>query len=133
MANSQFPVAIIGMATKLPGAETCNEFWDLLKSGGDTVAKFPKSRIEDIEHVISTFRGQLVDEDDPFFTGSFFKSVDTFDAKLFQINPKEALFIEPEQRFFLETTWEAIEDAGYASTIQGSNTGSAVLRHGSQC
>ena len=123
MASSQFPVAIIGMATKLPGAETCEEFWDLLKNGGDTVAQFPQERIPDIKHVIGTFRGQLVDEDKPFFTGSFFKSVDTFDAKFFQINPKEALFIEPEQRFFLEATWEAIEDAGYASTIRGSNTG----------
>ncbi|XP_028402765.1 uncharacterized protein LOC114525576 [Dendronephthya gigantea] len=123
MASGQFPVAIIGMATKLPGAETCEEFWNLLKNRRDTVAKFPQERISDIEHVTATFRGQLVDEDNPYFTGSFFQSVDTFDAKLFQINPKEALFIEPEQRLFLEATWEAIEDAGYASTIRGSNTG----------
>lgn len=123
MATCQFPVAIIGIATRLPGAQTCEEFWDLLKKGGDTVARFPQERVPDIEHATATFREQLVDEDDPFFTGSFFQSVDTFDAKLFQINPKEALFIEPEQRFFLETTWEAIEDAGYASTIRGSNTG----------
>ena len=92
------------MAAKLPGAETCNEFWDLLKNGGDTVAKFPPGRTADIEHVLSTFRGQLVDENDPFFTGSFFESVDTFDAELFEIEPDEALFLEPEQKFFLETT-----------------------------
>ena len=123
MASSQFPVAIIGMATRLPGAQTCDEFWDLLNDGRDTVTKLPQQRICDIRHAVDMFRGELVDEDDPFFTGSFFQSVDSFDANFFHINPKEAVFIEPEQRFFLEITWEAIEDAGYASTIQGSNTG----------
>ena len=123
MASSQFPVAIIGMATRLPGAQTCDEFWDLLNDGGDTVTTFPQQRIGDIKHAVDMFRGELVDEDDPFFTGSFFQSVDSFDANFFHINPKEALFIEPEQRFFLEITWEAIEDAGYASSIRGSNTG----------
>lgn len=123
MASNSFPVAVIGMAVKLPGAETCDEFWKLIMEGQDTVGEFPSERAADISHVLPSFQSHLIDEDKPFFTGSFFKSVDEFDADLFQINPKEAMFIEPQQRFFLETAWKLLEDAGYASIIRGSKTG----------
>ena len=123
MASKEFPVAIIGMAVKLPGAESCDEFWKLLIESQDTVSQFPKNRASDVNHTLSAFQGSLLNEKDPFFTGSFFKSVDKFDADLFSINPKEALFIEPEQRFFLELVWELLEDAGYACKIKGTKTG----------
>ena len=123
MASNSFPVAVIGMGIKLPGANSCSEFWKLIKNGEDTVGEFPPQRAADIEHVLTPFRSQLVDKQNPFFSGSFFQSVDKFDAGIFQINPREALFLEPEQRLFLEATWELFEDAGYASRIRGSNTG----------
>ncbi|XP_031561672.1 uncharacterized protein LOC116297562 [Actinia tenebrosa] len=123
MASNSFPVAVIGMAIKLPGAESCDEYWKLIMEGQDTVGEFPSEREADISHVLPSFQSHLLDEGKPFFTGSFFKSVDGFDADLFQINPKEAMFIEPQQRFFLETAWKLMEDAGYASSIRGSKTG----------
>ncbi|KAK6195304.1 hypothetical protein SNE40_000764 [Patella caerulea] len=123
MASSKFPVAVIGVGVRLPGAENCEQFWDLMINGEDTVDEFSKERAADVDHVLAAFRGQLVDEEKPFFTGSFFKSVDKFDPDVFQINPREAHFIEPEQRFFLEVVWEMLEDAAYASKIRGSNTG----------
>ena len=123
MASKEFPVAIIGMAVRLPGAESCDEFWKLLIDSRDTVSKFPENRVSDVYHTLSAFQSSLLNEQCPFFTGSYFTSVDEFDAELFSINPKEALFIEPEQRFFLELVWELLEDAGYASKIKGTNTG----------
>lgn len=123
MASSAFPVAVIGKAVRLPGADNCQEFWNLIENGVDTVHDFPSSRIDDINHVMSAFKEQLVDEDKPFFTGSFFQSVDLFDAEFFQINNKEALYIEPEQRIFMEVVWELLENAGYASRIKGTKTG----------
>ena len=123
MASSKFPVAVIGVGVRLPGAQCCDEFWELMVDGKDTVSEFPAGRANDIAHVVKSFKGKLVDEDKPFFTGSFFNEVDKFDADVFQINPGEALFIEPEQRIFLEVTWELLEDAGYASKIKGSRTG----------
>lgn len=123
MASNTFPVAVVGMAVRLPGAQSCHEFWKLIMNGEDTVSEFPPARATDIKHALLPFRSQLVNEDKPFFTGSFFESVDKFDADLFHINPREGMFIEPEQRIFLETVWELLEDAGYASTIRGSRTG----------
>ena len=123
MASNSFPVAVVGMAIKLPGANSCSEFWELIKNEEDTVGEFPPQRAADIEHVLTHFRSQLVDKQNPFYSGSFFQSIDKFDAGIFQINPREALFLEPEQRLFLEATWELFEDAGCASRIRGSNTG----------
>lgn len=122
MASVDYPVAVVGVACRLPGAANCIEFWELLANSADTVDIFPNERSSDIEHVTQTLKNQL-DCKNPFYTGSFFKSVDQFDESVFGISKKEALFIEPEQRIFLETVYELLEDAGMAGTIRGTRTG----------
>src|SRR6185437_5972925 len=42
--RASFPIAIIGMSCRLPGAKDLKEFWTLLRSGGDAVGEIPKSR-----------------------------------------------------------------------------------------
>ena len=37
--------------------------------------------------------------------------VDRFDAPFFRITPREARFMDPQQRLALETSWAAFEDA----------------------
>ena len=49
----------------------------------------------------------------------------------FGISDKEADYIDPQQRVFLEVAWSAIEDAGYCmNTIRNSMTGVFVGRDG---
>ncbi|XP_052272577.1 uncharacterized protein LOC127873053 isoform X2 [Dreissena polymorpha] len=67
MASHDFPVAVIGMAVKLPGANNCSEFWDLMVNQEDTVSTFPEERAADIEHILPTFKGQNARKQD---TGS---------------------------------------------------------------
>ena len=45
------------------------------------------------------------------FSGS--AELDRFDAGFFGTNHREAEILDPQQRVFLETCWEALEDAGY--------------------
>lgn len=123
MASRNFPVAVIGMAVRLPTVETCDKFWSMIINSEKSVGCFPIMRAIDIEHVLQLFTSELVNKDEPFFTGSYFEEVDKFDPNIFQIGEKEALYIEPEQRIFLETVWEVLEDAGYISKIRGSKTG----------
>ena len=123
MASRNFPVAVIGMAVNLPAARTCDEFWSMIVDSKESVGNFPSNRAIDIQHVLHAFDSEIVDKDNPFFTGSFFEAVDKFDPAIFQISKKEALYIEPEQRIFLETVWEVLEDAGYISQIRGTKTG----------
>ena len=41
--------------------------------------------------------------------------VAAFDAGFFNVSPLEAEAMDPQQRLFLEESWHALEDAGYAS------------------
>jgi acyl transferase domain-containing protein len=59
-----------------------------------------------------------------FMEGAFLSNVDQFDATLFGILPKEAHDMDPQHRLLLESSWEAIEHAGYSpESLRGSNTG----------
>ncbi|MDJ1631801.1 polyketide synthase [Bacillus velezensis] len=49
--------------------------------------------------------------------GGFLKNAESFDSLFFQISPREAEAMDPQERIFLETVWKAFEDSGY--TIEG--------------
>ncbi|KPM02590.1 fatty acid synthase-like protein 1 [Sarcoptes scabiei] len=52
------------------------------------------------------------------------KQIDKFDASFFGIVPKVADEVDPPGRILLETTWEAIVDAGVnPQSLRGTNTG----------
>lgn len=102
-------VAIIGMSGRFPGAKNINEFWERLKGGKECITYFSK---EDA-------RACGIDEEsinDPnyVFAGGILEDIELFDAGFFSLNPKEAENLDPQQRLFLECSYEALEDAGYS-------------------
>ncbi len=104
-------IAIIGLACKFPCADNADEYWFNLKNGVEVIRNFPEKRAKEQGKGINMKAGWL-------------ESVSGFDAGFFRISPKEAISMHPTQRLFLETVWEAIEDAGYSNEgIYGSKTG----------
>lgn len=98
------PIAVVGMSFRLPGGNNVDEFWDLLVNGKDAIVPVPPFRWTK-EHNITPIRNRS------FQAGFLNVPIDEFDAKFFGLSPKEAIFLDPQQRLLHETTWEAFEDA----------------------
>ncbi|MEU5763188.1 thioester reductase domain-containing protein [Nocardia sp. NPDC047648] len=110
-AHDSEDIAVIGMAGKFPMAGTVEEFWANLSAGRDCIVEVPPQRWDHREYLSE-------DPDEPGTTyarwGGFLDDVDKFDARFFGITPKDAEEMDPQQRLFLETSWAALEDAGYS-------------------
>lgn len=115
-------IAIVAMSCRLPGnVHNPKEFWELLERGGDGIVDVPKDR----------WNADALYDPDPEARGKaycrkggFIYPIDLFDASFFGISPREARALDPAQRLMLETSWEALEQAGYSmNQLRGSQTG----------
>jgi acyl transferase domain-containing protein len=111
-------IAVVGMACRFPGeARDCESFWRMVSAGRDAIRPIPAHRASDIA---AETLGQAALLDD----------IETFDAAFFDIPPREAAQMDPQQRLFLEVAWEALEDAGQTRRgLAGSQTGIFVGVH----
>ena len=116
-----FPVALVGLACRFPGAADLTDFWSLLKAGSDAVGEIPDDRwdVDAYFHPDPAAPGKMYTR-----AGGFIADIDKFDAGFFGISPREARRIDPQQRLLLELTWEALESAGIVPQwIAGSQAG----------
>ncbi len=109
-------VAIIGMAGRFPGADDIETFWNNLAAGRDSVTPIPPSRW-DLAGFYDPERG-ATDRSYSKWAG-LVDDIAGFDADFFNISPREALLMDPQQRLFLQEAWRAIEHAGYAPDSWG--------------
>ncbi|WP_438426452.1 SDR family NAD(P)-dependent oxidoreductase [Aquimarina macrocephali] len=109
--NVQREVAIVGLGGKYPLAENPEEFWENLKNGRDCITQIPEGRW-DTGRFFDPKRNQVGKSYSKW--GGFISDVDKFDPLFFNISPKEAELIDPQERLFVETAWQTIEDAGYS-------------------
>lgn len=118
-------IAVVGMACKFPGADDLESYWTNIESAVNYVRQMPKGRLKDIEVMAKVVYGEVdtTDMEDRLLMGGYLDEVDKFDAGFFKITPREAKYMDPLQRIFLETAWEAVESAGYSGNIYGSHTG----------
>jgi acyl transferase domain-containing protein/NADPH:quinone reductase-like Zn-dependent oxidoreductase/acyl carrier protein len=104
------PIAIIGIGCRFPGAAAGPEsFWRLISEGLDATSEVPADRWS--RRVFYDGAG-VAPGRSITCRGGFISDIDLFDAEFFGISPREAIRMDPQQRWLLETAWEAIEDAG---------------------
>lgn len=119
---SKNDIAIIGISLKLPRANTMEEFLNNLRSGTDCVGEMPLSRKNDVDRYFKFLGKDL--KKIKYGEAAYIEDIDKFDYNFYKISPKEASLLDPNQRLFLETAWNTIEDAGYGGQrLVGSKTG----------
>ncbi len=115
------PVAVIGMACRLPGGINSPDlFWDALLRGDDLVVEIPAERW-DVDYYYDPEPG--VPGRSVCKWGSFLDSVGDFDPEFFGISEKEATAMDPQHRLLMETAWEAMEHAGLTKATMAEETG----------
>jgi polyketide synthase 5 len=116
------PVAVIGMACRLPGGIDSPELlWEAFVRGDDLITEVPPDRwsLDDHYDPEPGIPGRSVSK-----WGAFLDDVAGFDTEFFGINEREATSLDPQQRLLLETSWEAVEHAGLRpQEVTGSLTG----------
>jgi acyl transferase domain-containing protein/thioesterase domain-containing protein/NADP-dependent 3-hydroxy acid dehydrogenase YdfG len=101
-------IAIVGMALRVPGARSVDQFWQNLCSGQSAIRPLseeellaegvPRETFEDPRYVRVT---------------ADLQDMESFDADFFGLSPKEAAIMDPQHRQFLSCAWEALEDAAH--------------------
>ncbi|WPQ61781.1 SDR family NAD(P)-dependent oxidoreductase [Chitinophaga sancti] len=120
-------IAIIGLSGRYPGAADMKAYWENLKSGKDCITEIPKDRWS-----LDGFFNE--NKQDAALTnmsyskwGGFLEGYADFDPLFFNISPKEAMNIDPQERLFIQSCWNVLEDAGYTreqlETMYQSNVG----------
>ena len=118
-ATDTDPIAIIGLSGRYPEAVDIEAYWRNLREGKDCIIEVPKERWVWREY-FSEDRSQSGRHYSKW--GGFIAGVDEFDPLFFNMAPKEAKYIDPQERLFLQHVWMAIEDAGYTrASLQTSS------------
>ncbi|WP_341347628.1 SDR family NAD(P)-dependent oxidoreductase [Paenibacillus sp. FSL H3-0469] len=110
-------IAIVGVSGKFPMSPDLESFWQNLLQAQDCITEIPADRWS-IDEFYTTDKNQLGKMYCKW--GGFLDDVDRFDALFFNISPREAEIMDPQERLFLECAYSAIEDAGYTRDTLGS-------------
>ncbi|WBB61311.1 SDR family oxidoreductase [Streptomyces sp. WMMC500] len=119
------PIAVVGIGLRFPGGNTTpGGFAEFLRDGRSGLRPLPTDRWDPVD----------ADQDGPgapgvirCAQGGFIDKVDHFDAKFFNISPKEADYVDPQHRVALEVAWEALEDAGIDPVPLRHGTGGVYM------
>ncbi|MFC8076977.1 SDR family NAD(P)-dependent oxidoreductase [Streptomyces sp. NPDC057307] len=104
-------IAVIGLALALPGAPDPERLWSLLAGSGQEIRPAPAHRW-----------GRYANGHEPD-VGGFLDNVEEFDARFFDFFPKQAEVLDPQARWLLRSTWEALESAGLPPRQLSPSTG----------
>src|SRR6516225_1161460 len=102
------PIAIIGMRGRFPGANDLDQYWMNLAKGVESITQLGPEDVRSagVPDEVAQLPGYV-------HAAPVLDRVDEFDAEFFGFSARDAALTDPQHRLFLETTWEALEDAGY--------------------
>ncbi|MFD7645479.1 type I polyketide synthase [Kitasatospora sp. NPDC059795] len=112
-------IAVIGVALRLPGANTTDAFWRVIRDGEDRIRHFTEEELDAAGIPAEKYRA-------PDFVGAsavLDGDISQFDASFFGMSGREATYTDPQHRLFLEVAYHALENAGYPQERPGTRIG----------
>jgi phthiocerol/phenolphthiocerol synthesis type-I polyketide synthase E len=112
------PVAIIGMACRVPGAGDAARFWQNLVDGVESI------RAGTVAECLAAGTAEQ-DARNPDFVpvSAALPDPEYFDAAMFGMSASEAQLRDPQHRLFLELSYTALDDSGYDPRRYGGEIG----------
>jgi len=126
MSSVLEPIAVVGMAVNMPGAPNADKLWELLHNGDNTLSQVRvrsqvaymrltalSLQIPEMRFDTTSIPAYLDSSSIVSRTGNFLLNPAAFDNKFFNISPRAAEAMDPQQRILLHVAHEALENAGY--------------------
>lgn len=127
--NSRTDIAVVGIGCRFPGhVRGPEQFWEFLQASGDGISEVPPDRwdVDEFYSPTPQVPGRISSR-----WGGFLDRVDVFDHEFFSISEREAQLMDPQHRIFLESAWEAFQDASIDPTsLAGTRTGIVLAMTG---
>lgn len=117
--DTEDSIAIIGMSGRFPGADSVEDFWNIIEHGINLTTAFPRDRCAgmDAYKAAKKIKGE-------YLKGAYLHDIDKFDHKLYHLSKREASTMSPTQRIMLDVMYDALIDAGYPpNSICGARVG----------
>ncbi len=102
------PMAIIAMTGRFPGAPSVEQLWEKLRAGEEMIRPFTEEELRSAGVPEAEYSAAHYVK-----AGTVLENCESFDARYFGFNPREAEITDPQHRVFLECAHEALERAGY--------------------
>ncbi|MBB3811111.1 SDR family NAD(P)-dependent oxidoreductase [Pseudochelatococcus contaminans] len=111
-APAERDIAIVGLHGRYPGADNPETLWRNLLAGSDSIIEIPDGRWP-----LEGFYAPAADARESGLSyakwGGFLEGIERFDPEFFSITPREAAYLDPQERLFMECAWHTLEAAGY--------------------
>lgn len=107
-AADEYDLAVVGMAIRVPGADTPDRFWANLVRGVESI-----TTVTDEEAIDAGMPPDVVHRPNYVRAAAALDRPDGFDAAFFEMSGAEAKAMDPQHRILLELAHEALESAGY--------------------
>ena len=124
-------IAIIGMAGRFPGADSVSAFWRNLRNGVESIVDLSEADL-----LAAGVTEQALANRSYVRRAALMPGVEEFDAEFFGFTPHAARMLDPQHRLFLQSTFHALEDAGYDPKdleatvgVFGTSSSSGYLLH----
>jgi acyl transferase domain-containing protein/thioesterase domain-containing protein len=100
-------IAIVGMASRVPGARDVDALWHNLRNGVESI-----ERLDDEALLAAGVERAALHDPTYVKACAPIPDLEQFDASFFRFSKREAAVLDPQHRHFLEVSCEALERAG---------------------